>query len=141
MGGSGSSWLLILSEPDLVGDLEPRVSPPCLSFLFCTMGFGLVEEFPKVTDSSSLRTGSVLLEFGDFCIQKPFALTPACTLPPLPQFPWAVSSEAWDPALSFWVLTGAWLPPLPSPGDSSPLAAEWQRQHEGSGKWGKGKLT
>lgn len=79
--------------------------------------------------------------FGDFKAfdsRKPFALTLA-PYPSLPQFPWAGSSGAWDLALSFWILAGAWLPPLPSlsPGDGSPQAAEQRQQHEGSGKWWK----
>lgn len=61
-----------------MNDLEPRV--PHL----CTMGFGLVGGFPKVTDSSSLRTGRCCLVFGDFKAfdsQKPSSLTLACPLP------------------------------------------------------------
>lgn len=76
----------------------------------------------------------MLLEFGDFCIEKPVPSLSCLSF--LGQFPLRPGTQ-----LSFWVLTGAWLPPLPSPGDSSPLAAEWQRQHESSGKWGKEELT
>lgn len=79
------------ADPDSMGDLEPLVHPLRLSFLICTMRFGLVEEFPRVTDSSSLRIrGECCLLFGDFDFQKPFALTSACTLPYLSfpgQFP------------------------------------------------------
>lgn len=130
VGGSRSAWPLGPSDPDSMGDLEPGVPRLCLSFLICTMGFG----------GNVQRTGTALPGVWGFRFSEDICLDPG-QYPPLPQFPWEVSSEAWDPALSFWVLTGAWLPPLPSPGDSSPPAAERQPQHEGSGKWEKGKLT
>nr|KAF6283172.1 ST6 N-acetylgalactosaminide alpha-2,6-sialyltransferase 4 [Pipistrellus kuhlii] len=75
------------------------------------------------------RTGTALLGVWGLRFSQDLCLD-SSLYPPLPQFPWeGASSEAWDPALSLWVLTGAWLPPLPSPGDSSPPAAERQRQH------------
>lgn len=128
VGGSRRAWLLGPSDPDSMGDLEPGVPRLCLSFLICTMGFGV--------GGSVRRTGSALPGLWGLRFSEDICLDPG-QYPPLPQFPWEVSSAAWDPALSFWVLTGAWLPPLPSPGDSSPPAAERRPQHEGSGKWGK----
>lgn len=73
MGGSRSAGLLVPFDPDSTGDLEPRVPPLCLSFLICTMGFGLVDVFKG--------PGQRCPVFGDFDFQKIFALTPACTLP------------------------------------------------------------